>query len=226
MLKFLSFLQHHSKESSLFDPGRTFRVNQAWVELTGEFESCAALSDCPKMGREELSFHSDVKLLGHLCLEIEPLPGDILEIGVWKGKSLALMLRLSLNAKIIGIDPFEFDKQFEETNFFRERIFKEAILIKDYAEFGFQQVSEMTSQLKLLHIDGGHEPRNVVLDFLLYSRLIVSGGYIVFDDYGDSQYSPQVRPTVDMLIRNGFTHQFELIGQIKEYPNSYVLKRI
>ena len=225
MVKFLHFLRHRSKVSSLFDHARTSRVNQAWIELTSEFDSCAAHSDRPRMDREELSFHSDVKLLGHLCLEVEPLPGDILEIGVWKGKSLALMYRLSSNTKIIGIDPFEFDKQFEETSFFRDRIFKEAILIKDYAEFAFQHVFEMTRKLKLLHIDGGHEPRNVVLDFLLYSGLLVPGGYIVFDDYGDFQYSPQVRPTVDMLIKNGFTNQFELIGQIREYPNSFVLKR-
>jgi hypothetical protein len=110
--------------------------------------------------------------------------------------------------------------------FFQERIFKDVILIKNFSEFAFLQVSEITSKLKLLHIDGGHEARNVVLDFLLYSSLVVPGGYIVFDDYSDWRFSPDVRPTVDMLIKNGFTRHFKMIGQTKEYPNSYVLMRL
>ena len=48
------------------------------------------------MERTELSFHPYVKLLGYLCLEIDRLPGDIVEIGVWKGKSLAFVRRQDL----------------------------------------------------------------------------------------------------------------------------------
>ena len=226
MLKFLDWFQPRSEKSNLFNPLSTSKVNETWIEVTNEFEYHASSNVRPRMKREELSFHSDVKLLGHLCLEVEALPGDILEIGVWKGKSLAFMRRLCTDAIVIGIDPFEFDKQIEEIAFFQERIFKEVVLIKNFSEFAFVQVSEITSKLKLLHIDGGHEARNVVLDFLLYSSLVVPGGYIVFDDYADWQFSPDVRPTVDMLIKNGFTRHFKLIGQTKEYPNSYVLKRI
>ena len=200
-------------------------VEQTWREITSEFEAYATVHDRPKMRREELSFHSDVKLLGHLCLELAALPGDILEIGVWKGKSLALMSRLTTNAKIVGVDPLSFDQQREELEYFRNRIFSNSVIVQDFSEIAIKEVLGITRNVKLLHIDGGHQSRNVVLDFLLYSPLVVSGGYVVLDDYDDYQFSPEVRPAVDMLIDFGFAAPFALIGQVKEFPNSYLMKK-
>lgn len=201
-------------------------VDTTWAEITDEFAVHANFHDRPRMTREELSFHSDVKLLGHLCLDLQSVSGDILEIGVWKGKSLALMQRLSKNAKIIGIDPLEIDLQREELNFFRERIFDETEIIENYSEMAVDEVLEITKNLKLLHIDGGHTARNVVLDFLLYSPFIVPGGYLVFDDYADFEFCPEVGPTIDMLIEFGFTNQFKAIGQVTGFENSFLLQKI
>ena len=56
------------------------------------------------MPREELSSHDHVRLLGHLALLVEGLPGDVVEIGVWKGKSLVLRLEVChRERRIIGI---------------------------------------------------------------------------------------------------------------------------
>jgi hypothetical protein len=54
----------------------------------------------------------------------------------------------------------------------------------------------------------------------------VPGGYIVFDDYDDHQFSPEVLPAVDMLIYYGFTSGFEVIGQVEGFQNSFVLKKL
>jgi hypothetical protein len=65
--------------------------------------------------RTELSFHPYVKLLGYLCLDVQALSGDVVEIDVWKGKSLAFMKRFAGDdTKFIGIDPFELRGQEQE----------------------------------------------------------------------------------------------------------------
>jgi hypothetical protein len=83
----------------------------------------------------------------------------------------------------------------------------------------------MSTQLKLLHIDGGHLEKNVIWDFLLYSPLLKTGGFLVFDDYNDSKFSPQVGPTVDLLKKHGYFKDFQIIGTTRDFPNSYVLQK-
>ncbi len=178
-----------------------------------------------RMDRQEISFHDQVKLLAHICLILKSMKGDILEIGVWKGKSLALMSHFSNGCKVIGIDPLEFKNQEEEVTYFSKKMFPFAVVIADYAELAIKEVLRHSRSFKLVHIDGGHETRNVLLDFLLYAPLLLSGGFLVFDDYGDHQFSPKVKPSVDLLIEAGLVEDFEIIGQIKEFPNSFVLRK-
>ena len=98
-------------------------------------------------------------------------------------------------------------------------------MIQNFSELALPELLKATKGLKLLHIDGGHLENNVIWDFLLYSPLIRSGGYLVFDDYIDSQSSPEVGPTVDLLKKNGYFRNFQLIGTVEEFPNSYVLRK-
>ena len=63
------------------------RVNSEWNQLSEEFEAAYSSMPIKYMDRKELSFHSFVKLLGFLCIDLASLNGDIIEIGVWKGKS-------------------------------------------------------------------------------------------------------------------------------------------
>ena len=55
---------------------------------------------------------------------------------------------------------------------------------------------------------------------MLYEGLVKKGGYIVFDDYNDSQHSPEVKPAVNDLV-NQISTQYEIIGAI---PNLYNAK--
>jgi hypothetical protein len=200
-------------------------VDQAWESISSRFQTLSDVTSRLRMDREEISFHDQVKLLGHLCLILKSVKGDILEIGVWKGKSLALMSLFSDGSKVIGVDPLEFKNQQEEVNYFRQEMFPSAVIIADYAEYAVNEVLRHSRNFKLVHIDGGHKSRNVCLDFLLYSPLVLSGGFLVFDDYGDHEFSPEVKPSVDMLIKNGLVEDFVIIGQIKEFPNSFILRK-
>ena len=196
------------------------------MDLTQDFEREKNSSSQLLMARGNISFHEDVKLLGYICLECSNLPGDILEIGVWKGKSLAYMQRLSPpNTKIVGVDPCELSGQLQDLTYFKELLFNEAVIIVAHSEKAVPKVSSISKKFKLIHIDGGHSYHNVWLDFLLYERFLVPGGYIVFDDYNDLEHSPEVGLAVNDLFRNGFFDGYTVIGSISDFKNSFVIRR-
>lgn len=202
-------------------------VTQVWALIGEHFaQAQATLPAEHAMARRELSFHDHVRLLGYLCLLLEGVSGDLVEIGVWKGKSLVLMNETSnRERRIIGLDPFALPNQFEEFDHYRKLLLPNALFIRGYSEFCAEHFYKLAPQVALLHIDGGHSGRNVLLDFLLYSPSVVAGGFIVFDDYGDFQYSPEVGPTVDLLRATGYFNNFHILGCVHGFENSYVLQR-
>lgn len=180
------------------------------------------------MTRRELSFHDHVKCLGYLCwlLNHNKIAGDIIEIGVWKGKSTAFMNSICQhNRRIISIDPMELPRQESELRFYHERLFPQVTLVRGYSELSIERVRALKPETVLLHIDGGHEGRHVLIDFLLYSPTVVPGGFIIFDDYRDHQYSPEVGPAVDLLRAGGFFRGFDVIGSLPGFENSYLLQK-
>jgi len=179
-----------------------------------------------RMSRHEISFHADTMLLGYLSHLVRALPGAITEIGVWKGKSLALMERFSgKDDPIIGIDPCVLANQREELGCFHERLFPRGHLIFDYSERSVERLQDIAKSIKLLHIDGGHEAYNVWADFLLYERFVVPGGYVVFDDYVDPEFSPEVGPAVDKLEAAGFFSDYEVVSPLSDFASVYVLRK-
>ena len=200
-------------------------VDEAWEKLSSEYESVYNQIPDPTMERSELSFHEQVKLLGYLCLDLFHRPGDILEIGVWKGKSLSFMGRLSQKGtKIVGVDPCEITGQKEELSIFINTIIPEATVLVDYSERAVRQVAAISKKYKIIHIDGGHLAHHVWADFLLYSKFLAEGGYLVFDDYADVKSSPEVKTAVDEMYRSGMFDNFEVLGPIDGFLNSFVLK--
>jgi SAM-dependent methyltransferase len=208
----------------LANPSLISRVDGEWDRLSEQFETTYSSIPIKYMERTELSFHPFVKLLGFLCIELTPLIGDVVEIGVWKGKSLAFMERLvQAPTKVIGIDPCELQGQKSELQYFHQTIFPECALIIGYSHFSIEKVLQSSQKFKLLHIDGGHARENVWMDFLMYERFVVPGGYIVFDDYMDHEYCPEIGPTIDKMREMGIFDQYHDIGSVPNYENSYLL---
>ena len=197
-----------------------------WKKLSLEYAEHYELFSGEKMERRELSFHDQVKLLAYLLLFMNGrIEGDNLEIGVWKGKSLALIEMFSTSGKSRGVDSCAFPQQREEIHHFKFRFFPNAKIIINLAEMATAEIFQTSAGLKLLHIDGGHERNNVWSDFIIYSQLLKPGGFIVFDDYVDP-LSPNVGPAVDELKAGGFFRNFEIIGQLDSFPSSFVLQKL
>lgn len=221
-------LLDHAALGNLFHEARVrATVDDLW-NMVGN-----ALEDAQKtlpaqyaMPRRELSFHDQVKLLGYLCLLLGDIPGDIVEIGVWKGKSLCFMSQMcGRKRRVFGIDPMELPRQPEELGHYHKELFPEATLIRGYSELAAERFYANQPEVALLHIDGGHAGRNVLLDFLLYAPSVIRGGFIVFDDYGDHEYSPEVGPAVDLLRAGGYFSEFNVLGTVAGFEDSYLLQR-
>jgi cephalosporin hydroxylase len=196
-------------------------VDEAWAMITLQFEKLSKHENRLRMDRKEISFHSQVKLLGHLLLQTESIKGDVLEIGIWKGKSLSLLSYFTKAGKVIGIDPFEFRNQKAEVEYFSKAMFKDAILIPDFSEHAIKKVLEYSHGFKLIHIDGGHEMKNVLLDFLIYSPFIVEGGYIVFDDYGH-RYNEFATDMTQWLSEGKVKYREQLIDGLESAPQAFI----
>ncbi|WP_231423169.1 class I SAM-dependent methyltransferase [Pseudomonas sp. Leaf59] len=210
------------------NPELTASIAQVWELIGQHFEQAqASLPSEQAMERRELSFHDHVRLLGYLSLLVAELPGDVVEIGVWKGKSLMLMNEVcNGERRVIGIDPFELPNQFEEFSHYQALMLPDAVVIRGFSELSAERFYNLAPRVALLHIDGGHTMRNVLLDFLLYSPSVVPGGFIVLDDYRDFKHSPEVGPAVDLLRATGFFRDFNVLGSVHGFENSYVLQRM
>jgi len=211
---------------SVFSDAVRSQVNAIYDKLTEDYNNFSLSYSDQKMHRKENSFHDEIKLLGYLSLLLKEIDGAIIEIGVWKGKSLTLMKRLSRDDQLlVGVDPLELYGQRDDFSVFRERFFPRAVILDTYSECAFRDLVKLAKKCKLIHVDGGDKRENVVLDFILYSRLLQSGGYMVFDDYGDDKHSPEVAPAINMLAENGYFSSFDVLGTVLDFKNSFVIRK-
>jgi len=75
-----------------------------------------------------------------------------------------------------------------------------------------KKIEESGGSVDILFIDGDHDYEGVMQDFLNYSTLIKSGGYVIFDDYLDWIYSPRVKHAVDNIVNNIIGKEYEILG--------------
>jgi predicted O-methyltransferase YrrM len=149
---------------------------------------------------------------------------NFFEIGTFQGASSALMLQRP-NVTIITLDTGTYVKREEVIgNLNKFNIHKNIFW---YIEEDSHQMKTkdkvksidlITPGIDILFIDGDHSEKGVTIDFLLYNDLIRKGGYVVFDDYNDYEFNPQVKLAVDRIMseRTGW----EVIGSIKNTLNA------
>lgn len=165
------------------------------------------------------TFHHHYYVLFDIAKEFGDEQINYVEIGCYAGGSACLMLQRP-NTNVISIDLGKpINPEVVQSNTSKMNIHGNQY---NYIQ-GNSQTTETLDKLKnfvssvdILFIDGDHRYDGVINDFNLYSDLVKSGGYIVFDDYNDYIYSPEVKPAVDDLMKK--IEGYEVIGCL---PNTF-----
>lgn len=175
------------------------------------------------------TFHHHYHILFDIANSYEEAKNlSYVEIGCYAGGSACLMLQ-RLNTNVISIDlgiPIP-QKTVEDNVKKLNKLNNNFTYIKGNSQdkFTLSKLKSIVKSIDILFIDGDHSFNGVITDFLNYSDLVVPGGYIIFDDYNDSKYSPQVKPAVDSLL-NDISLKYEIIGTINNTLNARPIEMI
>lgn len=145
---------------------------------------------------------------------------NYVEIGCYAGGSACLMISRP-NTNVISIDlghPIKPDEAISNVKKFNihSNLYEYLQGNSQSAEM-VERLEKIVSEIDILFIDGDHSYQGVINDYALYEPLVRSNGFIVFDDYRDSSYSPDVKPAVDIIISSNKS-KLNVIGTM---PNIY-----
>lgn len=141
------------------------------------------------------------------------------EIGCYAGRSASLMLQRP-NTDVVSIDIGKpIPKEIAINNIKKYNIHKNTYNYIEGKSQDDNTILKLKNILKdnkidILFIDGSHLYQDVINDFILYEALVKNGGYIIFDDYYDFKYSPDVNKAVNFMVNNNFNN-YEIIGTCK-----------
>lgn len=151
-----------------------------------------------------------------------------MEIGSYIGSSASLISRNPLVSNIICIDPCNLPPSHYDGSISQEETLLNNIKnnniynynIKLYKKYSndvtlLKNFKDTNTKVDILFIDGAHDYSGVISDWKNYNEFVNSGGYIIFDDYNDNKYSPEVKPAVDEIMKNIDTSKYEIIGSPK-----------
>lgn len=176
----------------------------------------------------ERQFHEFTHILYDIRTMLGNQPKTYLEIGSYVGSSASLMLQHPFKTKVICIDPLNLNKKHfngtqiqEETlkiNINKNNINSNEVIINKNFSTDINLIKKLQNEkIDILFIDGDHSYKGVNNDWNNYKNLVVPGGYIIFDDYCDWKYSPQVKKAVDNIVSKIDKTQYKIIGSLPNY---------
>ena len=146
------------------------------------------------------TFHWHAHLLADLPIKAG---GFYLEIGCYAGATASLMISKE-EINVVSIDlgsPILEEIARENVSKFNKRANPFWYIKGNSREKSTRLIlKSITKTIDILFIDGDHSFDGVIFDFLNYSPLVAIGGFIVFDDYNDDTYSPEVKPAVNYIV--------------------------
>lgn len=167
----------------------------------------------------------------HILYDIRTLLGKdkciYTEIGTYCGGSMALILCHIYDTDVVCIDPLHVLNNQEDivnNNIIKfNKYNKNVKLHKNFStdQKFYNELIITNFKTDILFIDGDHSYEAVLNDFYSYEIFVNSGGYIIFDDYLDEIYSPDVRKAVDYIVSNLDTTKYEIIGSLPNYQKSF-----
>jgi predicted O-methyltransferase YrrM len=199
-----------------------------------------------QIATEVATFHHHYHILYDIANTFGDKKINYVEIGAYAGGSSCLMMQRP-DTTIISIDlgvpipkavVFENVINYKSNNnyykFIEGNSQSQTTKDKVIETLSNSRVLGYTNKIDILFIDGDHSFDGVFNDFLMYEELVNVGGYIIFDDYNDKEFSPEVKSAVDGLIPS--LSNYEIIGTLENklgaYPselkegNCFVIKKI
>lgn len=144
--------------------------------------------------------------------------GNLLEIGVWNGKSALLSVLYAGAGEIqLLVDPRDLKEAVSNLRQVRADATIDVFQRISRALFKHPEYRNMLSSFRWIHIDGKHTAQDVSVDLRLADELLNDTGVVVLDDFFNYGY-PQVTQAVYQYL---FTHphSFSLVlcGHMKGY---------
>ncbi len=174
------------------------------------------------------TMHHHYHILYDLRTLLGPDKKTYCEIGTYNGGSACLMLQHFFETDIYCIDPLHLEGrnslEIVENNI--KKFNKNNYNVKIYQKFSTDKtlLNELNNnyfKTDILFIDGDHDYNGVKFDFENYEKYVNIGGYIIFDDYNDYMYSPDVKKYVDELVLTLDKSKYIIIGAIDNIQNAY-----
>ena len=166
-------------------------------------------------------FYSDDVALFRKLNELQQdsgLTGDLLEIGVFEGKSAILLgYFLAQGERLVLCDNFQQGEGVRERLETRWRAYHDQlpeILMHSSTRLDAEKLGKT---FRLIHIDGSHDYAMVKSDIQLARETIKDGGIIIFDDYMHTGF-PGVAAAVWEEITSGGLTPF-VLTQMKLYAS-------
>jgi hypothetical protein len=139
------------------------------------------------------------------------LSGGCVEIGVFYGRSFALMAQfLQKDECALGIDLFDIgeraDAQSAQLKAVRDMLHTEGLdahthlFKRDSAQITADEITNVVGTTRFFSIDGGHELHHVRCDSALALQTLAPHGVIAFDDFFNPQY-PDVTVAVLQFLK-------------------------
>jgi predicted O-methyltransferase YrrM len=146
------------------------------------------------------------------------LAGNLLEIGVWNGKS-ALLSVLHARADEIQllVDPRDLTEAMANLRGVRADARIDIFQKPSRALFKHPEYRNMLSSFRWIHIDGKHSAQDVSIDLRLADELLNDNGVVVLDDFFHQGYPQVTQAVFQYLFTNPNSFVLVLCGHRKGY---------
>lgn len=211
-------------------PASHFAINETFKDLTNADEKLKALRDWVEpniLGFGERSFYHLFKLV----LNELPDTAKILEIGVFRGQTLALFRTLKPKATITGITPLDATGGHWESDYKKDisDLHKKFKLKQPKIIVGLSTdesiIAEAGTDYDMIYIDGGHDYKTAWNDVFRFSSFVKVNGFLVIDDCANKYNLPDgmfkgietVSKAVDELLPNEYYKEIASVVHIRVF---------
>lgn len=145
----------------------------------------------------------------------EGLSGSISEIGVFFGRSFALLCRSlqTPHERAVAIDLFDIGlmkgERLDQLSYFRKAVAEAGVSLDsveifkgDSRGFTAANVEERVGKIRFFSIDGGHDVEHVINDCAIADSCLQEHGIVAFDDFFNVEF-PGVSEAVIAMLKAG-----------------------